>query len=135
VTCIVCACVAAPSTPVIMIGAGSGFAPLRGFMQERVAMKQSGVGLGPSQLYFGCMKRNLDFIYQVRAGLHTQRIAAEVYCFSLNLGDDSGRNRVRSGKRRHHGVSPSVLTRAEGVGVCPAQTAGKQGICVGFGCE
>ncbi|MDR4379088.1 hypothetical protein FO485_20895, partial [Bacillus amyloliquefaciens] len=41
-------------TPLIMIGAGTGIAPFRGFIQARAAEKMSGNSLGEAHLYFGC---------------------------------------------------------------------------------
>lgn len=48
------------SLPVIMIGPGTGLAPFRAFIQERVAVMATGLNL----LYFGCRQKEQDFLYR-----------------------------------------------------------------------
>lgn len=52
------------TTPVIMIGPGTGFAPFRGFLQERLWHKKQGKEIGLMVLYFGCRHPEHDFIYK-----------------------------------------------------------------------
>ncbi|KAJ6505385.1 fatty acid hydroxylase [Mycena sanguinolenta] len=52
-----------PQTPVVMFCAGSGLAPMRGFIQERAIQRASGRDVGKMLLFFGCRSPEQDFLY------------------------------------------------------------------------
>ena len=51
-----------PSKPVIMIGAGSGIAPFRGFWQERHNQAKAGLPVGETVLLMGCRSDSMDLL-------------------------------------------------------------------------
>jgi cytochrome P450 / NADPH-cytochrome P450 reductase len=53
-----------PHLPMIMIGAGTGLAPFRGFLQERAAQRAQGVPVATSLLFFGCRTSEDDYLYE-----------------------------------------------------------------------
>ncbi|GAB4402362.1 MAG: bifunctional cytochrome P450/NADPH--P450 reductase CypB [Microscillaceae bacterium] len=52
------------SRPLILIGAGTGLAPLRAFLQERQHQHRTLPSIGKVLLFFGCRHPEQDFIYQ-----------------------------------------------------------------------
>ncbi|HEX2910153.1 MAG TPA: cytochrome P450 [Chloroflexia bacterium] len=55
---------ASPETPVIMVCAGTGIAPFRGFLQERAIQASQGQPLAKALLFFGCDHPEVDFLYK-----------------------------------------------------------------------
>jgi cytochrome P450 / NADPH-cytochrome P450 reductase len=51
-----------PGVPMILIGPGTGFAPLRGFLAERAAQQAAGAQVAPSLLFFGCRHPEHDWL-------------------------------------------------------------------------
>ncbi|XP_071790461.1 NADPH--cytochrome P450 reductase-like isoform X2 [Asterias amurensis] len=76
------------ATPVIMVGPGTGFAPFRGFIQERHFAKSEGKVLGETILFFGCRNRNHDYIYEneINGYLADKTLAAVFTAFSRETG-------------------------------------------------
>ena len=50
--------------PMIFVSAGTGYAPMRAFLWERLAMKRDEVTLAPAVLFNGIRSSKLDYIYR-----------------------------------------------------------------------
>ncbi|KIJ52160.1 hypothetical protein M422DRAFT_243758 [Sphaerobolus stellatus SS14] len=76
-----------PSVPVVMFAAGSGIAPMRGFVQQRVEQAKSRRNVGKMVLFYGCrsseqisfanaLKESLISLVKIRhAGWDDERLA------------------------------------------------------------
>jgi sulfite reductase (NADPH) flavoprotein alpha-component len=74
-----------PATPIIMIGPGTGVAPFRAFLQERMATKAR----GRNWLFFGHQRRAHDFFYEDEfSGLQAAGVLSRL---SLAWSRDGGR--------------------------------------------
>jgi cytochrome P450/NADPH-cytochrome P450 reductase len=62
-----------PHVPMIMIGAGTGLAPFRGFLQERAILQQQGVPIARSLLFFGCRRPDTDMLYADELSKYEER--------------------------------------------------------------
>ncbi|MGW7522120.1 bifunctional cytochrome P450/NADPH--P450 reductase [Streptomyces sp. NPDC054783] len=51
------------SAPVVMVAAGTGLAPFRGAVADRVVARAAGTELPPALLYFGCDAPDADFLH------------------------------------------------------------------------
>ncbi len=65
--------------PLLMICAGTGLAPFRGFIQERVARHEQGEPLGPTALFFGCDHPEVDLLYREQIQAWQQAGVLEFY--------------------------------------------------------
>jgi cytochrome P450/NADPH-cytochrome P450 reductase len=53
-----------PSVPMILVGPGTGFAPFRGFLQQRAEEKKAGKPVAKSLLFYGCRHPDHDWFYK-----------------------------------------------------------------------
>ncbi|KAF5542017.1 NCP1-NADPH-cytochrome P450 reductase [Fusarium mexicanum] len=66
-----------PKIPVLMVGPGTGVAPFRGFVRERVAMYRQGKDFAPMTLFYGCRKRTEDFLYEEEWNAYSAELGAK----------------------------------------------------------
>ena len=52
-----------PTIPLVMVAAGSGLAPMRGFLQERAMQKLAGREVARNLLFFGCRSPQADSFF------------------------------------------------------------------------
>jgi len=110
-----------PAKPMLFVSAGTGFAPMRAFLWERLALKREGAALGEAALFNGIRSRSLDFIYRdeietfVAEGLldHLQVVASR---------EQPGRREYVQDRLREHGALVWRLLQTGGyVYVCGSQ--------------
>lgn len=104
------------STPLILVSAGTGFAPFRAFLQERAKLHAFGKPIGKILVFFGCRDHN-DYIYREELG----KIQAElgdkleiITVFSRQGPKEYVQNRVSE----HSGEILELLDSGANVYIC-----------------
>jgi cytochrome P450/NADPH-cytochrome P450 reductase len=106
-----------PSTPMIMIGSGTGLAPFRGFLQDRAADAAEGRTVGRSLLFLGCRSPESDELYadELR-GLEEQGLVHVVPAYSRWAGGP--RRYVQEAMLEHADEVWELLQQGAAVFVC-----------------
>jgi cytochrome P450/NADPH-cytochrome P450 reductase len=79
--------------PMIFVSAGTGFAPMRAFLWERLALRRRGVTLGEAALFNGLRSRPSDELYREEVGrFHAEGVLDHVHIVA---------SRDQPGRREH----------------------------------
>jgi cytochrome P450/NADPH-cytochrome P450 reductase len=68
-----------PAVPIMMVCAGSGIAPFRGFIEERSIQKAGGREVGPALLFFGVDHPEVDYLYKDELAAWQEQGVVEVH--------------------------------------------------------
>lgn len=52
------------TTPMVMVGLGTGIAPIRSFLQDKLYKKKQGIKTGPMVVYYGCRREYEELLYK-----------------------------------------------------------------------
>jgi cytochrome P450/NADPH-cytochrome P450 reductase len=100
------------NVPVIMIAAGTGLAPFRGFIQERAAQIGAGRTLAPALLFYGCHSQDTDALYSESLARWEKMGAVSVrYAYSRKPEDSEGCKYVQD-RLYHDGKEATELFQA-----------------------
>jgi len=88
-------------TPMVMVGLGTGIAPIRSFLQDKLYMKKKGVKTGPMIIFYGCRTEKEELLYKEdwamfkKEGVLTELIGAfqhDTAGKQVFVGDKMGEN-------------------------------------------
>ena len=108
-----------PHTPVIMVGAGTGIAPFRGFIQERARLAELGKPIGIMVLFFGCRDSDTEFLYKDEWQLWQKQLRDKfvmVPCFSRLKGQR--KKYVQDGLLEHKAIVANLIEQGAAFYVC-----------------
>ncbi|KAI8221523.1 Bifunctional cytochrome P450/NADPH--P450 reductase [Colletotrichum sp. SAR 10_96] len=113
-------------TPIVMIAAGSGLAPFRGFVQERAAMIAAGRTLAPAVLFFGCRRPGAEDLYREEFDRWEKMGAVGVRrAYSRAVGESEGCKYVQDRVWREKEEVVKLWAKGAKVFVCGTRSMGK----------
>jgi cytochrome P450/NADPH-cytochrome P450 reductase len=107
--------------PMIFVSAGTGFAPMRAFLWERLAMKQADVSLGEAALFNGIRSRSLDYIYREEIDEFVAEGVLQHVHIAASRDDPGRRDYVQDLIRQHGALAWRLVSAGAYVYVCGAR--------------
>ncbi|KAJ5488487.1 NADPH--cytochrome reductase [Penicillium diatomitis] len=107
-----------PSKPIIMVGPGTGVAPFRGFIQERAALAAKGEKVGTTVLFFGCRKRDEDFLYQDEFKAYQEQMGDSLKIITAFSREGSNKVYVQHRLKEHAELVSDLLKQKANFYVC-----------------
>jgi cytochrome P450/NADPH-cytochrome P450 reductase len=114
------------NTPVIMVCAGSGLAPFRGFVQERSIQMKAGRKLAPAYLFIGCVQPGKDEIFKDELANWEKEGAVEIfYAYSKAKDQSKGCRYVQERLWEERGPMTKVFENGAKIYICGSASVGE----------
>ncbi|KAJ9616316.1 hypothetical protein H2200_000034 [Cladophialophora chaetospira] len=116
-----------PAIPIIMVAAGTGIAPFRGFVQERARLAELGKSVGKMLLFFGCRDDDHDYLYKSEWEERLAQLSgsfAMVPCFSRLLTQK--KMYVQDGLAEHRQIVLEMIDNGAAFYICGAATMARE---------
>jgi len=108
---------ACPRDPMIMVAAGTGLAPFRGFLQEQAQRQDAGMPVAPSMLFFGLRDPARDLLYGDELAAYEERGLVRVV-LAPSQAPDTERTYVQDAILRESDAVGQALRKGARVYVC-----------------
>lgn len=106
-----------PLAPLILVGPGTGIAPLRGFIQERHALKAKGAEVGPVLLFFGCQTEG-DYLYREELEAYRDEGTLNLLAVAFSRREDTPKTYVQDLLRAHSATVKELVARGASILIC-----------------
>ncbi|TVY39678.1 Bifunctional cytochrome P450/NADPH--P450 reductase [Lachnellula occidentalis] len=114
------------NTPVIMICAGTGLAPFRGFVQERAMQVAAGRKLAPAYLFIGCAHPDKDKLFKDElARWEAEGVVKIYYAFSRCKEESGGARHVQDRVWAEREEIREVFDKGAKIYVCGSSGVGE----------
>ncbi|KAI9715467.1 MAG: hypothetical protein M1812_005943 [Candelaria pacifica] len=114
------------NTPLVMLCAGTGIAPFRGFVQERALQIEAGRALAPAVLFIGCRNSTTDRVY-IEEFDHWEKLGAVTvkYAYSREADKSEGCKYVQDRLWKERKEVTDLFDQGAKVFVCGNGVVGK----------
>ncbi|KAK4983283.1 hypothetical protein LTR66_008885 [Elasticomyces elasticus] len=107
-----------PSKPIIMVGPGTGVAPFRAFVQERAQQAKKGENVGKTLLFFGCRRKEEDFIYEKEWEVYKEAMGDNFELITAFSRDGPNKVYVQHRMKEHAAEIDELLQQGAYIYVC-----------------
>lgn len=94
------------ATPMVMVGLGTGIAPIRSFMQDKLYKKKKGIKTGPMVVFYGCRREKEELFYKDEWAMYKKEGVLSELCGAFQF--DTPGKQVFVGDKM--GEKPELIT-------------------------